>query len=277
MASSNPSKKRKYLSLDAKVKVIRLNEKGESARRIATELDVGKTQIGNILKMKDSILKEWEAGSNGERKVLHARRALYSDLNDKVYEWCCAVRAKNTPLTGKMLQEKASILSLEMGYDDFTASNGWLHRFQTRHNIKSSVLSGEAADVSQATVEQWAERLQLPPGTSLQDFVNCDNDMQTGCDTEDDLQQAVPSTCIDETEDSENMDDDSEETVAETSHQTPKQAWQHSVHILDFALQQQNTQMLDCIYKLQDLLKEESRKAVNEMKQTRLESFFKQN
>ena len=67
----------------------------------------------------------------------------------------------------------------------------------------------------------------LPPGTSLQDFVNCDNDVQTGCDTEDDLQQAVPSTCIDETEDSENMDDDSEETVAETSHQTSHQ------HIVD--------------------------------------------
>ena len=175
MASSNPSKKRKYLSLDAKVKVIRLNEKGESARRIATELDVGKTQIGNILKMKDSILKEWEAGSNGERKVLHARRALYSDLNDKVYEWFCAVRAKNTPLTGKMLQEKAIILSLEMGYDDFTASNGWLHRFQTRHNIKSSVLSGEAADVSQATVEEWAERLQdLCQGYEPKNIFNAD-------------------------------------------------------------------------------------------------------
>ncbi len=61
-----------------------------------------------------------------------------------------------------MLQEKALLLStcsMELGHDEFTASNGWLHHFQQRHMIKCSVLSGEAADVSDNVVEDWQKRL----------------------------------------------------------------------------------------------------------------------
>ena len=51
------------------------------------------------------------------------------------------------------------MLAVEMGHDEFTASNGWLHSFQKRHNIKQAVLSGEAADVQQTTVDDWCQRL----------------------------------------------------------------------------------------------------------------------
>ena len=45
------------------------------------------------------------------------------------------------------------MLSLEIGYDEFVASSDWLYRFQKRHSIKCSALSGEAADVDQDTVD----------------------------------------------------------------------------------------------------------------------------
>ena len=60
-----------------------------------------------------------------------------------------------------MLQEKATLLALELDYDNFTASNGWLHRFQQRHNIKCSILSGESADVSEDVVNDWRTRLPI--------------------------------------------------------------------------------------------------------------------
>ena len=37
------------------------------------------------------------------------------------------------------------MLALEMGHDEFTASNGWLSRWQIRYNVKLAVLCGEAA------------------------------------------------------------------------------------------------------------------------------------
>ena len=54
---------------------------------------------------------------------------------------------------------KGYTLSVELNYEDFTASNGWLKRFQVRHNIKCSVLSGESAEVSRDVVEDWQNRL----------------------------------------------------------------------------------------------------------------------
>lgn len=143
--------KRKTLSLDQRVKVIRLNEQGKSARIIAKEMDVGKTQIGNILKEKKDIMDIYKAGTmSGSRKNLSStRQAYHAELNDKVYEWFSAVTAKSMPISGRILQEKARYIAMQLGHDDFTATNGWLHSFQKRHGINSSVLSGQGAEVSQ--------------------------------------------------------------------------------------------------------------------------------
>ena len=41
--------------MEEKVKVIKLNEKEESFRKLAVMFDVGKTQINNIIKDKENI------------------------------------------------------------------------------------------------------------------------------------------------------------------------------------------------------------------------------
>ena len=51
-------------------------------------------------------------------------------------------------MSGKLLQEKALLVSLELGHDNFTASNGWLESFKNRYNITASCLNGELADVN---------------------------------------------------------------------------------------------------------------------------------
>ncbi len=48
---------------------------------------------------------------------------------------------------------------MELGHDEFTASNGRLHCLQQKHMIKCSVLSGEAADVSDSVVKDQENRL----------------------------------------------------------------------------------------------------------------------
>ena len=63
----------------------------------------------------------------------------------------------------------------EMGNLGFTASNGWLNRWQKRHNIRLATLSGEAADVSEETVEDWRKRLKsICEGYSRADIFNAD-------------------------------------------------------------------------------------------------------
>ena len=48
----------------------------------------------------------------------------------------------------------------ELGLDNFTGSNGWLKKWQKRHNVCMAVLCGEAADVDLAAVSNWGARLK---------------------------------------------------------------------------------------------------------------------
>ena len=140
-------RKRKILTLQERVKVVDRLEKGESARMIATSLAVGKTQIQAIASDKVEIKRRWQEGENGKRKYGKQRKCGYPDLDDAVWSWFCEARSRNIPMSGRLIQEKAAVLATAIGHDDFTASNGWLDRWKTRHNVRCSVLNGESADV----------------------------------------------------------------------------------------------------------------------------------
>ena len=68
------------------------------------------------------------------------------------------------------------MLSVKLGNcDNFSASNGWLQSFLKRHNIKSSILSGEAADVSEDVLDDWVKRLpSILEGYDTKDIFNAD-------------------------------------------------------------------------------------------------------
>ena len=80
-----------------------------------------------------------------------------------------------TPVSGPMLQEEALMIASLIENSDFKASNGWLHSFKQRHNNKQLVVSGEAGDVREETVQAWKERLPtLIQGYDHQDIWNED-------------------------------------------------------------------------------------------------------
>ena len=66
MSESNKRKKT-FLSVDQKIKVIKLSDGGRSARAIAADLGVGKTQIQAVLKNKEDITAHFIAGCSSER------------------------------------------------------------------------------------------------------------------------------------------------------------------------------------------------------------------
>ena len=133
------------------MKVVKAHEAGESARKISERISCGKTQIQTAIRNKAAIMQEWETGNSSKRKYLTARRTLYGDLNDHEWQWFCTARSKNIPITGRLIQEKATMLAVAMGHADFTAYNGWLDSFKKRHDIKASVLSSEAVIFQEAT------------------------------------------------------------------------------------------------------------------------------
>ena len=170
-------RKRKQLSLEDRMTVIKHSEGGMTAIAISDLVGCGKTQIQNIIKKTDEIKALWNSGEGraSQKFVSKVRKVTHDKIDEMVWEWFRKARSKNLLITGKMIQEEALLLSLKLSYDDFLASNGWLHRWQQRHHVKMAVISGEAADVNPTTVDDWHKRLpDICAGYTNKDIFNAD-------------------------------------------------------------------------------------------------------
>ena len=126
--------------------------------------------------LQDEILKMWNDGSGrAQSRYVKPRRCPYESLNEALYTWFQAKRAQNLTPTGPLIMEKARMLAEEMGFSNFSASNGWFDRWRKRYNILHTPLSGESADVDQATLDDWDQRIpSVIAGYALEDVFNCD-------------------------------------------------------------------------------------------------------
>ena len=106
-------------------------------------------------------------------QYLTVRKSKNGNLNQLIWDWSVKVRSRNFVVTGPILQEKARELTKEMDFATFKASNGWLQACKKPYSAKSSMLSGEAANVRNADVEKWKLRLpKLRKGYSLDNIFN---------------------------------------------------------------------------------------------------------
>ena len=175
--------RRNDLSLKVKYEVVKTSEREPKlgVRKLSEIFQCGKTQISTILKNKEVIRELYE--SNACDSLCQARKrnriSEYADLNDALYQWYQLCVQRNIYPDGSLLAEKAMTIAERLGHTDFKASNGWLHRWKVRNNIKQRTISGESGDVRSDTDESWRERLpQILEGYKPEDVWNVD---ETGC------------------------------------------------------------------------------------------------
>lgn len=109
----NMSKKRVFLTLGQRIEVIESHEKGNSERKLSDIFGCGKTQINKILKDKVAIRKEWE--NFKFRDVKRMRTEKFLNINEALMEWFRAARAKNIPISGPLMKEKAMEIADALG------------------------------------------------------------------------------------------------------------------------------------------------------------------
>ena len=95
--------KRKILSLQRRVDVLRRLDSGVSCRAIANDIGCGKTQICRIHSEREAVMREWETGGRSDLKYVKKRKTIYDELNLLVCEWFCAARNKELPVSGRRL------------------------------------------------------------------------------------------------------------------------------------------------------------------------------
>ena len=141
---------------------------------LSEKFKVGKTTVSDILRRKSSYTEAWEKNAS-RNKFRFGNACRYDRLNDLVWSWFSSIRAKNLPISGPIIQEKASKFAVDLGLTDFKASNGWLESWKSRHSVKGLKVSGESAGVDPATVDDYKKRLpSITSGFRSTDIFNCD-------------------------------------------------------------------------------------------------------
>lgn len=143
-------------------------------QEIAKKHGIPNTTLSTYVKNKRAIEDALEAEVASKRRRL--RPAKYPDLEKELLIWIKEIRSQNIPLSGPVILAKAADFALQLGYDDFAGSDGWLHCFRERYDLVFRAVSGEMKAVYIETCEVWrSEVLQgYMEKYSPQDIFNAD-------------------------------------------------------------------------------------------------------
>ncbi|KAG0411803.1 hypothetical protein HPB47_011059 [Ixodes persulcatus] len=151
------SAKRKRLSLDEKRDILRRLDSGQHQVDVAKAFGIPASSLSTIKSQRQAIAAASESAQLGP-----ARKRLctgyFSKVDDAVATWLKDLRARNIPVSGNMIQEKAVEFAALFDVTGFDASSGWLHRFRARYGIVWKQVCGEASSADTAaasTAANW--------------------------------------------------------------------------------------------------------------------------
>uniref|UniRef100_A0A1E1XKZ6 Putative tick transposon n=1 Tax=Amblyomma sculptum TaxID=1581419 RepID=A0A1E1XKZ6_AMBSC len=150
---SSTARKRKVLSFEDKLAILNAVAAGEKKKDIAARFSIPASTLSTILSAEHSIRNAVESGTSSKKKRL--KTSTYADVDKAVFTWFLDTRARNVPISGAILQQKAKDFACILGHDDFKASNGWLQGFKSRHGVVGRVISGESASADSDAAASW--------------------------------------------------------------------------------------------------------------------------
>lgn len=113
-----------------------------------------------------------------------AKAAQHVKLEDILLMWFKDVTAAGVNISRKALQEKADVVALLLGIENFQASSRWVHSFMQRHRLVYKTACGKGKKVDDSVVSDWMADT-LPALTSeykARDVFNADEAMHAlGC------------------------------------------------------------------------------------------------
>ncbi|KAJ0410351.1 hypothetical protein P43SY_002683 [Pythium insidiosum] len=165
-ATTAPKKVRRVRKTnEEKLAILEFVDRGGSQGAAAEKFGVSRTAVTKMVKERDAISAQVHSGMSNHRKVLQYQHKL-SVIEDMLYRWQVQVEqdAPNLKITGDLLQTKAmefrdNILSdfrdalqpdVVQSLTDFKASNGWLHRYLQRRNLRASTKREDSKASAQA-------------------------------------------------------------------------------------------------------------------------------
>ena len=121
---------------------------------LAEELEILKTSLVTILKNKEKIIEDFEAGCSSKTK--RKRKHNFEAVDEPLVKWFSQARDKKIPVSEEMLllkaQEYAEVCSCE---NPKQLSMSWINRWKMRKHIMCKKLYREAESVDQNGIDEW--------------------------------------------------------------------------------------------------------------------------
>ncbi|KAK8756311.1 hypothetical protein V5799_000986 [Amblyomma americanum] len=144
------SRKRSSYTLDEKLKILQFVDEHPTTKRVtlARQLDIPMTTLQSMIANRQSV--EASVG-RFERSRCATRTGQHKQLDDFMFSWLSERAAEPDFVRPSIeeMREMAATAAQSMGIDGFTASNGWLSRFNKRHGFmrykKRTAVRKEAA------------------------------------------------------------------------------------------------------------------------------------
>ena len=120
---------------------------------------------------------------DGDTNKKRLRNPMLPEIEECLNIWLCSKVSLNIPISDVILREKAkdfcdlyrSDERYKKKLEDFKCSDGWLHKFKARYNIRKYNIHGESGDVDKNELENQRNDLKsFTINYKLEDIYNMD-------------------------------------------------------------------------------------------------------
>ena len=169
-SSDGSGKKRKAITMEMKLDIVKRSERGESATNIGRALDLSRSTVATIIKDKVRILEHVKGSAPMQSTVITKQRSgLMIEMERLLVLWLEDQNQRRIPVSLMIIQEKAKrlfeALKSQQGEgegsesDEFSASKGWFMRFKVRANLHNLKVQGEAASADDKAASSFPDAL----------------------------------------------------------------------------------------------------------------------
>ncbi|GFT58262.1 major centromere autoantigen B [Nephila pilipes] len=141
-----PASKRKALTLKEKADIIEEFDKNPFLSKVALarKFNLSRTTLHSIVAKREAIAESMMKYGSFSSMRKKSRTSPFQEIEGKLLMWLEYARSLHLPVNGFLLRQQAIIIAKDLGFAQFTASNGWIERFKSRHGIfwKASKYNG---------------------------------------------------------------------------------------------------------------------------------------
>ncbi|XP_051907649.1 tigger transposable element-derived protein 1-like [Hippocampus zosterae] len=157
-SGGHTSKKRKAITMDVKLDIVKRSKQGETPTNIGRALDLSRSTVATIIKDQDRILEHVKASPHMKSTIISKQNSgLMIEMERRLVLWLEDRQKRRLPVNLALIQQEAKrlfeMLKGQMGEGSegktFVASRGWFMRFKARANLHNLKVEGEAGSSSE--------------------------------------------------------------------------------------------------------------------------------